>query len=265
MGQWILYLHDYGPSASTITATSVTNGARSCRGFDNGIAVVSASTSYIDITFPSACSIGAIGFANHNLTSSVGVNLYYYSGGFSQYGTTKNLTGYVDEVLDWGAAGSYARWKIDINTANGMKIGGISFLSYLSYHKLTLTNTEPKYPIGNALGAMVARQSTATGEIIGQRHGGAFMDLDLEIPLVQLRSTTANTEGWLDDAFLRETHPTTGVAMLSQGFPNAIWVKDDNGDFHHCTVRGISAPVTHFGGRATVTLSLRTIPHVGLI
>lgn len=264
---WILYLRDLAPSATTVTTASFSNGASTVQGYDNMIGVL-ANSCYVELTFAFAVTVGAIGLANHNLTTSATIVLWRWTGStYSQVGTTKSPSAsYVDQVIEFGGSTSATKWKVEfVTNVAGKKIGSISFLSNLGYHKITLTNAVPRYPIGLTFKDQIARQKAATGEIIGQKYGGSYFEFQLEIPYVTTRDTTSGQEGMLDDAFLYELDRATGAAMGTQGFPGAIWVKDDDDLYQHCTVQGFIGPVTHAGGRSTITLALATIPHEGLV
>jgi hypothetical protein len=161
-------------------------------------------------------------------------------------------------VIDMGTYGSAADWTMQIGTsASGLKAGCLSLLSH--DRMITVTNAWPVYPIEQAFDAHIGRQITVTGQPIEQRRGGATRLIGIEIPYVKLAATDSGQEGWLDDYWMDEAY---GV----QGFLGAVWLVNDNGNaFHGHIQRPIGAPITHVGGRSRISLTLKTIPHIGLM
>lgn len=258
MAGWILYVRDY--SADVVPVFSgFTNGANCTSGYDSMVASIAASgTKTITWTFASAVTCQAVGIANHTLTSADTVSLQY-SGSYTHVGTSPDpATGAVDQVLDMGASQSSTIWRVSLVVTGSRKIGCVSLLSGGAKHLLTFENiSAPRFPLGNQYGAMVAVQATGAGHWIEQRRGGAYEMLDMTFPYVP--KSLASGAGYIDESFLNEVEG-------SQGWLGPLWVTDDKGKAYHVNiVRPVDAPVTHLGGLQTVTLRLRTVPHIGLV
>jgi hypothetical protein len=224
-----------------------------------------SGTAYFDFTCATAETVSAVAFANHNFPATATFDFYggANSGSISQIGTTKTFAGYKDEGWDFGDQ-TNAFYRVKVSGASGKKIGCVSLLSSASYHKIVFTNAWATYPIGQSLGRSASMQESATGQMIVQRRGGSYRDITYTVRYVQMDSTTAGQEGYIDDAFLLEVL-TTGLSTKTLGFAASVWIVDDAGRwFHAQLVPPIEAPVVAAGGRSEMRLRFRTIPHCGL-
>jgi len=262
MALWKLYVRDYAPEG-TKTFTNISNGPNATLGFDSCIAACTTGLATIVWQFASAVTIRGFALANHNFpaaTPDPTIKLEHSANGitYTELVAAQTVSSYFDKLYDAGATASNIYWRITISGASDQKFGGISLLGGATYHYWAFTDTYPAIPIDQPWDAVVGVQQTATGGLIEQRRGGAFKTYDLKFRYL---NQFASNEGCADDSFLYEAF-TSGT----QGWIGGLWLTDDWGHPHHCNViRPVSFVQDTAGGRGTLHLRLRTIPHCGLV